>query len=82
MFVAQTSLTWRLAVDLLDKMNNPDNHQPYGEVDDDDLEVTTSSRPAGVSQGEKAHDVFVAVAQSVGLKAASAPVPPLSIQRR
>lgn len=39
MFVAQTGLTWRLAVDLLDKMNNPDNHQPYSEVDDDDLEV-------------------------------------------
>lgn len=39
-FVAQTGLTWRLAVDLLDKMNNPDNHQPYSEVDDDDLEVT------------------------------------------
>lgn len=38
-FVAQTGLTWRLAVDLLDKMNNPDNHQPYSEVDDDDLEV-------------------------------------------
>lgn len=41
-FVAQTGLTWRLAVDLLDKMNNPDNHQPYSEVDDDDLEVTPS----------------------------------------
>ncbi|XP_055087076.1 mitogen-activated protein kinase kinase kinase kinase 5 [Periophthalmus magnuspinnatus] len=37
-FVAQTGLTRRLAVDLLDKMNNPENHQPYGEVDDDDLE--------------------------------------------
>ncbi|MEQ2177764.1 Mitogen-activated protein kinase kinase kinase kinase 5, partial [Goodea atripinnis] len=37
-FVAQTGLTRRLAVDLLDKMNNPDNHQNYGEVDDDDLE--------------------------------------------
>lgn len=39
-FVAQTGLTRRLAVDLLDKMNNPDNHQHYSEVDDDDLEVT------------------------------------------
>lgn len=39
MFVAQTGLTRRLAVDLLDKMNNPDNHQHYNEVDDDDLEV-------------------------------------------
>uniref|UniRef100_A0A3P9PXH1 Mitogen-activated protein kinase kinase kinase kinase n=1 Tax=Poecilia reticulata TaxID=8081 RepID=A0A3P9PXH1_POERE len=38
-FVAQTGLTRRLAVDLLDKMNNPDNHQNYSEVDDDDLEV-------------------------------------------
>ncbi|XP_054893963.1 mitogen-activated protein kinase kinase kinase kinase 5 isoform X3 [Poeciliopsis prolifica] len=37
-FVAQTGLTRRLAVDLLDKMNNPDNHQNYSEVDDDDLE--------------------------------------------
>uniref|UniRef100_A0A667ZZW3 Mitogen-activated protein kinase kinase kinase kinase n=1 Tax=Myripristis murdjan TaxID=586833 RepID=A0A667ZZW3_9TELE len=37
-FVAQTGLTRRLAVDLLDKMNNPDNHQHYNEVDDDDLE--------------------------------------------
>lgn len=39
MFVTQASLTWRLAVDLLDKLNNPDNHQPYSEADDDDLEV-------------------------------------------
>uniref|UniRef100_A0A665U1C0 Mitogen-activated protein kinase kinase kinase kinase n=1 Tax=Echeneis naucrates TaxID=173247 RepID=A0A665U1C0_ECHNA len=38
-FVAQTGLTRRLAVDLLDKMNNPDNHQHYSEVDDDDLEI-------------------------------------------
>uniref|UniRef100_A0A4W6FMB3 Mitogen-activated protein kinase kinase kinase kinase n=1 Tax=Lates calcarifer TaxID=8187 RepID=A0A4W6FMB3_LATCA len=38
-FVAQTGLTRRLAVDLLDKMNNPDNHQHYSEVDDDDLET-------------------------------------------
>lgn len=38
-FVAQGGLTWRLAVDLLDKMNNPDNHHHYSEVDDDDLEV-------------------------------------------
>lgn len=37
-FVGQTGLTRRLAVDLLDKMNNPENHQNYGEVDDDDLE--------------------------------------------
>ncbi|KAF7201297.1 transcript variant X4 [Nothobranchius furzeri] len=37
-FVSQTGLTRRLAVDLLDKMNNPENHQHYSEVDDDDLE--------------------------------------------
>ncbi|XP_072314432.1 mitogen-activated protein kinase kinase kinase kinase 5 [Eucyclogobius newberryi] len=37
-FVSQTGLTRRLAVDLLDKMNNPENHQPYAETDDDDLE--------------------------------------------
>ena len=42
-YVAQTGLTRRLAVDLLDKMNNPDNHQHYSEVDDDDLEVTLSA---------------------------------------
>uniref|UniRef100_A0A8C4P015 Mitogen-activated protein kinase kinase kinase kinase n=1 Tax=Dicentrarchus labrax TaxID=13489 RepID=A0A8C4P015_DICLA len=42
-YVAQTGLTRRLAVDLLDKMNNPDNHQHYSEVDDDDLEVMPDS---------------------------------------
>ncbi len=42
-FVAQTGLTRRLAVDLLDKMNNPDNHQHYSEGDDDDLEVMPDS---------------------------------------
>lgn len=42
-FVGQTGLTRRLAVDLLDRMNNPDNHQHYSEVDDDDLEVTYNS---------------------------------------
>uniref|UniRef100_A0A8C9YKT6 Mitogen-activated protein kinase kinase kinase kinase n=1 Tax=Sander lucioperca TaxID=283035 RepID=A0A8C9YKT6_SANLU len=41
-YVAQTGLTRRLALDLLDKMNNPDNHQHYSEVDDDDLEVITT----------------------------------------
>uniref|UniRef100_A0A8B9KIH6 non-specific serine/threonine protein kinase n=1 Tax=Astyanax mexicanus TaxID=7994 RepID=A0A8B9KIH6_ASTMX len=39
MFVAQTGLTRRLAVELLDKMNNPDNHPHYTEGDEDDLEV-------------------------------------------
>uniref|UniRef100_H3DPT8 Mitogen-activated protein kinase kinase kinase kinase n=1 Tax=Tetraodon nigroviridis TaxID=99883 RepID=H3DPT8_TETNG len=43
-FMAQTGLTWRLAVDLLDKMNNPDNHQPYSEADDDDLEPLSAVR--------------------------------------
>uniref|UniRef100_A0A8C5E103 Mitogen-activated protein kinase kinase kinase kinase n=1 Tax=Gouania willdenowi TaxID=441366 RepID=A0A8C5E103_GOUWI len=43
-FVAQTGLTRRLAVDLLDKMNNPDNHQHYNEVDDDDLEPLSEVR--------------------------------------
>uniref|UniRef100_A0A8C3ADY7 Mitogen-activated protein kinase kinase kinase kinase n=1 Tax=Cyclopterus lumpus TaxID=8103 RepID=A0A8C3ADY7_CYCLU len=42
-YVAQAGLTRRLAVDLLDKMNNPDNHQHYSEVDDDDLEVMSDS---------------------------------------
>ncbi|XP_072222149.1 mitogen-activated protein kinase kinase kinase kinase 5 isoform X4 [Leuresthes tenuis] len=44
-FVAQTGLTKRLAVDLLDKMDNPDNHQHYGDVDDDDLEPPCAVRP-------------------------------------
>ncbi|KAL3049677.1 hypothetical protein OYC64_009017 [Pagothenia borchgrevinki] len=43
-YVAQTGLTRRLAVDLLDKMNNPDNHQPYSEVDDDDVEPLSAVR--------------------------------------
>uniref|UniRef100_A0A6Q2YN61 Mitogen-activated protein kinase kinase kinase kinase n=1 Tax=Esox lucius TaxID=8010 RepID=A0A6Q2YN61_ESOLU len=37
-FVGHTGLTRRLAVELLDKLNNPDHHQPFSEVDDDDLE--------------------------------------------
>uniref|UniRef100_A0A8C6M727 non-specific serine/threonine protein kinase n=1 Tax=Nothobranchius furzeri TaxID=105023 RepID=A0A8C6M727_NOTFU len=48
-FVSQTGLTRRLAVDLLDKMNNPENHQHYSEVDDDDLEVTS---PASVNPAD------------------------------
>ncbi|TKS87053.1 Mitogen-activated protein kinase kinase kinase kinase 5 [Collichthys lucidus] len=43
-YVAQTGLTRRLAVDLLDKMNNPENHQHYTEVDDDDLEPLSGVR--------------------------------------
>lgn len=63
--MAQTGLTWRLAVDLLDKMNNPDNHQPYSEVDDDDLEVRprfrVTLRATEVSTRVKAADVCVSV---------------------
>ncbi|KAM8915950.1 mitogen-activated protein kinase kinase kinase kinase 5 isoform 3-T4 [Spinachia spinachia] len=43
-YVAQAGLTKRLAVDLLDKMNNPDNHEHYSEVDDDDLEPLSAVR--------------------------------------
>ncbi|CAL8283998.1 unnamed protein product [Lota lota] len=43
-FVGQTGLSRRLAVELLDKMNNPDNHQPFSEVDDDDLEPLSAVR--------------------------------------
>uniref|UniRef100_A0A8C7FVM0 non-specific serine/threonine protein kinase n=1 Tax=Oncorhynchus kisutch TaxID=8019 RepID=A0A8C7FVM0_ONCKI len=39
LFVGQTGLTRRVALELLDKMNNPDNHQHFSEVDDDDLEM-------------------------------------------
>ncbi|KAK7140521.1 hypothetical protein R3I94_012958 [Phoxinus phoxinus] len=39
LFVAQMSLTRRLALELLDKMNNPDNHQShFSQGDEDDLE--------------------------------------------
>lgn len=40
-FVGQPGLSRSLAVELLDKVNNPDNHTHYGEVDDDDFEVRT-----------------------------------------
>ncbi|MBN3298714.1 M4K5 kinase, partial [Amia calva] len=43
-FVAQNGLTRRMAVELLDKMNNPDNHPHYTEVDDDDLEPLSAVR--------------------------------------
>lgn len=39
-FVGQPGLSRSLAVELLDKVNNPENHAHYGEVDDDDFEVT------------------------------------------
>lgn len=42
MFVAQSGLSRRLAVELLDKMNNPDNPPLYIEKDEDDLEVIHS----------------------------------------
>ncbi|KAG9336732.1 hypothetical protein JZ751_003080 [Albula glossodonta] len=49
MFVAQSGLTRRLAVELLDKMNNPDNHSHFSEVDDDDLECMVTSVRRDVS---------------------------------
>lgn len=72
--MAQTGLTWRLAVDLLDKMNNPDNHQPYSEADDDDLEVRacfdTTLRATEVSTRVKAADACVLAPVSDKLKPA------------
>ncbi|KAM6917911.1 mitogen-activated protein kinase kinase kinase kinase 5 [Lycodopsis pacificus] len=53
-YVAQTGLTRRLAADLLDKMNNPDNHQHYSEVDDDDLEPISAVRHTIRSTNKKA----------------------------
>ncbi|CAL8302280.1 unnamed protein product, partial [Boreogadus saida] len=44
MFVGQSGLSRRVAVELLDKMNNPDTHQPFSEVDDDDLEPLSAVR--------------------------------------
>uniref|UniRef100_A0A8C2T7B2 Mitogen-activated protein kinase kinase kinase kinase n=1 Tax=Coturnix japonica TaxID=93934 RepID=A0A8C2T7B2_COTJA len=41
-FVGQPGLSRSLAVELLDKVNNPDNHTHCSEVDDDDFEVRTS----------------------------------------
>lgn len=38
-FVGQPGLSRSLAVELLDRVNNPDNHTHYGEADDDDFEV-------------------------------------------
>ncbi|XP_021177028.2 mitogen-activated protein kinase kinase kinase kinase 5 isoform X3 [Fundulus heteroclitus] len=43
-FVAQTGLTRRLGVDLLDQVNNPDTLRSYREIDDDDLEPLTGGR--------------------------------------
>uniref|UniRef100_A0A8D2MEK7 Mitogen-activated protein kinase kinase kinase kinase n=1 Tax=Zonotrichia albicollis TaxID=44394 RepID=A0A8D2MEK7_ZONAL len=37
-FVGQPGLSRSLAVELLDKVNNPEHHTHYGEVDDDDFE--------------------------------------------
>uniref|UniRef100_A0A8C6ZT21 Mitogen-activated protein kinase kinase kinase kinase n=1 Tax=Nothoprocta perdicaria TaxID=30464 RepID=A0A8C6ZT21_NOTPE len=37
-FVGQPGLSRSLAVELLDKVNNPDNHAHYSEADDDDFE--------------------------------------------
>ncbi|XP_051887204.1 mitogen-activated protein kinase kinase kinase kinase 5 isoform X1 [Pristis pectinata] len=37
-FLTQSTLSRSLAVDLLDKVNNPENHHLFSEADDDDLE--------------------------------------------
>ncbi|KAG5265617.1 hypothetical protein AALO_G00244450 [Alosa alosa] len=44
MFVAQTGLSKNLAVELLDKVNNPDSHPQYCEPEDDDLELPPVGR--------------------------------------
>ncbi|OXB72814.1 UNVERIFIED_CONTAM: hypothetical protein H355_011338 [Colinus virginianus] len=44
-FVGQPGLSRSLAVELLDKVNNPDNHTHCSEVDDDDFEPRISSYP-------------------------------------
>uniref|UniRef100_A0A8K9WWT4 non-specific serine/threonine protein kinase n=1 Tax=Oncorhynchus mykiss TaxID=8022 RepID=A0A8K9WWT4_ONCMY len=44
LFVGQTGLTRKVALELLDKRNNPDNHQHFSEVDDDDLEPLSAVR--------------------------------------
>uniref|UniRef100_A0A4W3IRT7 Mitogen-activated protein kinase kinase kinase kinase n=1 Tax=Callorhinchus milii TaxID=7868 RepID=A0A4W3IRT7_CALMI len=41
-FVTQPSLLRALAVELLDKVNNPENHHHFGEADDDDLEALSA----------------------------------------
>uniref|UniRef100_A0A8C2GPQ2 Mitogen-activated protein kinase kinase kinase kinase n=1 Tax=Cyprinus carpio TaxID=7962 RepID=A0A8C2GPQ2_CYPCA len=52
LFVAQTGLTRRLALELLDKMNNPDNHQShFSQGDEDDLEVTRVVCVSTLKQG-------------------------------
>ncbi|KAM9294168.1 mitogen-activated protein kinase kinase kinase kinase 5 [Gastrophryne carolinensis] len=43
-FVAQGGLSRLLALELLDKMNNPDHHHHYVEPDDDDLEPVLAVR--------------------------------------
>uniref|UniRef100_A0AAY4A9L1 Mitogen-activated protein kinase kinase kinase kinase n=1 Tax=Denticeps clupeoides TaxID=299321 RepID=A0AAY4A9L1_9TELE len=43
-FVSQTGLTRNLAVELLDKVNNPDSHPHYCEGEDDDLEPSIAVR--------------------------------------
>ncbi|KAM4663123.1 mitogen-activated protein kinase kinase kinase kinase 5 isoform 1-T1 [Discoglossus pictus] len=43
-FVAQAGLSRVLALELLDKVNNPENHQHYIELDDDDIEPLPVAR--------------------------------------
>uniref|UniRef100_A0A6I8N596 Mitogen-activated protein kinase kinase kinase kinase n=1 Tax=Ornithorhynchus anatinus TaxID=9258 RepID=A0A6I8N596_ORNAN len=44
-FVGQPGLSKALAVELLDKVSNPENHTHYGEGDDDDFEPLAVIRP-------------------------------------
>uniref|UniRef100_A0A7M4FMW6 Mitogen-activated protein kinase kinase kinase kinase n=1 Tax=Crocodylus porosus TaxID=8502 RepID=A0A7M4FMW6_CROPO len=44
-FVGQPGLSRSLAVELLDRVNNPDNHAHYSEADDDDFEVRLQFEP-------------------------------------
>ncbi|XP_029454215.1 mitogen-activated protein kinase kinase kinase kinase 5 isoform X2 [Rhinatrema bivittatum] len=43
-FVVHPSLSRVLAIELLDKVNNPDHHQHYSEADDDDIEPVLAVR--------------------------------------
>uniref|UniRef100_A0AAY5EQX4 Mitogen-activated protein kinase kinase kinase kinase n=1 Tax=Electrophorus electricus TaxID=8005 RepID=A0AAY5EQX4_ELEEL len=53
-FVGQTGLTRRLAVELLDKMNNPDNPPHYSEGDEDDLEPVAERHTIRSTQNKNA----------------------------
>ncbi|XP_069591376.1 mitogen-activated protein kinase kinase kinase kinase 5 [Ranitomeya imitator] len=53
-FVAQGGLSRLLALELLDKVNNPDHHHHYIEPDDDDLEPITAVRHTIKSTNKRA----------------------------